>query len=144
MGTSENYLQLNQDLLNGKSTQYATDKDVIIGERSNIHPTAQIEGTAMIGANCTIGPGVKLTGPVVIGDGGTISDESSVEKSVIWKNARLGPRARIKDSVLADNCQLMEGSLCHRSVLGDNVTVSSNVRLKPGSKIGPGTVVEAR
>ncbi len=146
MGTPEKYLQLHRDLLSGKCSQYALTpgEEVLIGEHSSIHPTAQIKGPVVIGANCSIGRQVELTGPVVIGDGCTILEDSVVEASIIWRNARLGPRVHLKNAILADNCRLNADSICEDSVLGDNVTIASGCKLEPGSKIEPGTTVEAK
>ncbi len=146
IGTPEKYLQLHRDLLSGKCQQcvLAPGEEIAIGEHSDIHPTAQIKGPAVIGANCSIGRGVRLTGPVVIGDGCTILEDSLIEDSVIWRNARLGPRVSLKKAILADNCYLNEGSSGEGVVLGDNVTVASNGKLEPGSKIEPGTTVEGK
>ena len=146
MGTPEKYLQLHRDLLGGKYSHHALTpgEEVLVGEHSNIHPTAQIEGPVIIGASCSIGRRVKLTGPVVIGAGSTILDDSVIEDSIIWRNARLGPRANLKNSILADNCCLNPGSVCQGSVLGNNVTVSGGCKLDPGRRIEPGTMVEAK
>ncbi len=145
MGTPEKYLQLHRDLLSGKSIQYGltSGEEVLIGEQSDIHPSAQIEGPAVIGSNCSIGRGVKLIGPVVIGSGCTILEDSVIEDSIIWRNARLGPRVRLKNVIVADNCCLNAGSICQDSVLGDNVTMVSDCKLEPGSRIWPGETVEA-
>jgi mannose-1-phosphate guanylyltransferase len=144
IGTPGKYLQLHRDLLGGKCQQYTLvpSEDVLIGEPSDVHPSAQMKGPAIIGANCSIGHGVKLTGPVVIGTGCTILEDSVIEDSIIWQNARLGPRISLKKSILANNCYLKAGSICQESVLGDNVTVVSDYKLKPGSRIEPGTVVK--
>ncbi len=146
VGTPEKYLQLHRDLLSGKSSQYTltTGKEILIGEQCDIHSTAQIKGPVVIGANCSIGRRVKLTGPVVIGDGCTILEDSVIEDSIIWRNARLGPRVRLKNAILADNCCFKAGSTGEDSVLGDNVTVASNCKLEPGSRIEPGTTIEAK
>jgi len=146
MGTPEKYLQLHRDLLSGKSSQYAlaVGEEVLIGEHSDIHPTAQIKGPAVIGANCSIGRNVKLSGPLVIGDGCTILEDSVIEESVIWRNARLGPRVKVKNSIVADNCCIDSGSIVEDSVLGDNVTLVSGCKPERGSKIWPGTTVEAK
>jgi len=140
VGNSEKYLQLHRDLLSGKCKQYAlaSGEEVLIGEQSNIHPTAQIKGPAVIGANCSIGPQVKLTGPVVIGAGCTILEDSVIEKSIIWRNARLGPRVTLKNSILADNCCLNANSICEDSVLGDNVTWPANVNWGRAAESGQG------
>lgn len=143
MGTPGKYLQLHRDLLNGKSGHHtpATDKEVVIGQQCNIHPTAQINGPVIIGDNCNIGENVRLTGPVVIGAGCTVLEGSVIEDSFIWENVRMGPRARLKTSAVADNCCLSADSIIEEAVLGDNVTVTSGTRLKPGSKIWPGETV---
>ena len=143
VGTPEKYLQLHRDLLSGKSEQYAPTKELLVGEQSDIHHTVQIKGPVVIGANCSIGRQVKLIGPVVIGAGCTILEDSVIEDSIIWRNARLGPRVNLKNSILADNCCLNSGSSGEGAVLGDNVTVVSNCKLEPGSRIWPGTTVEA-
>ncbi|MFC1987102.1 sugar phosphate nucleotidyltransferase [Chloroflexota bacterium] len=143
MGTPEKYLQLHRDLLGGKCGQcvLAPGEDVLIGENSDIHPTARIKGPVVVGDGCSIGRGVKLIGPVVIGVGGTILEGCVIEDSVIWQKARLGPQVYLKNSVLADNCCLNEGSIGEGIVLGDNVTVASHYKLEPGSRIWPGTIV---
>ncbi len=145
MGTPEKYLQLHRDLLSGKCRHYGLTpgEEVLLGEHTDIHPTAQIKGPVVIGNNCSIGRRVKLIGPVVIGDGCTILEDSVIEDSVIWRNARLGPRANLKNAILADNCCLNEGSICLESVLGDNGTMLSGCKLEQGSRIEPGTTVEA-
>ena len=141
-GTPEQYLQLHCDLLSGKSGQYTPTVGLVIGEPSDIHSTAKIKGPVVIGANCSMGRGVKLIGPVVIGVGCTILEDSVIENSIIWQNARLGPRVNLKNCILADNCCLNAGSVAKESVLGNNVTVFSDCKLEPGSKIWPGTTVK--
>ncbi|MFC2011199.1 sugar phosphate nucleotidyltransferase [Chloroflexota bacterium] len=144
MGTPGKYLQLHRDLLSGKYHHYGItlSKEVLIGKQCDIHPTAHIKGPVVIGDNCSIGHYVKLNGPVVIGDGCTILEDSMIEESVIWRNARLGPRVTLKNSILADNCCLNADSICEDSILGDNVTVASGCKLEPGSRIEPRTTVE--
>ncbi len=146
IGTPAKYLQLHRDLLSGKCQQYApaSGEEISIGENTYVHPTARIKGPVVIGADCSIGSGVKLTGPVVIGDGSVILEDSVIEDSVIWRNARLGPRACLKKTVLADNCCLNADCSGEESVLGDNVIVASGCKLEPGSRIWPGITVEAK
>ncbi len=146
MGTPEKYLQLHRDLLSGKSGQYipASPEEVVIGEQNYIHPTAQIKGPVIIGDNCTIKRNVRLTGPVVIGTGCTILEDTVIEESIIWRNIQLGQRVNLRNSIIADNCCLNAASIIEDSILGDNVTTASGCKLKPGSKIWPGTKVEGK
>ena len=141
MGTPEKYLRLHRDLLSGESSQYAPAPpgEVVIGEQSHIHPTAQIKGPVIIGDNCTIGRNARLTGPVVIGAGCTILEDTVIEESIIWQNVQLGQRVNLRNSIIADNCCLNTDSIIENSILGDNVTVASGFKLEPGSKIWPET-----
>tara|TARA_B100002003_G_scaffold250293_1_gene289170 strand:- start:560 stop:1645 length:1086 start_codon:yes stop_codon:yes gene_type:complete len=143
IGTPEKYLRLNKDLLNGKSNQYSLppNKKVIIGETCHIHPTAQIAGPAVIGSSCTVGLNVKLKGPIVIGPGCVILDDSVITESIIWQAVNIGRKAEVKGSIIASNCHLGDDSIVEEAVLGDNVTVASGHKLKPGSKIWPRTTV---
>jgi mannose-1-phosphate guanylyltransferase len=145
MGTPEKYLQLHRDLLSGRCQQYRLPpgQKIIAGEGSQIHPTVKISGPAVIGANCSIGRRVKLTGPVVIGLGAVILEDSAIEESVIWRNIRMGPKALVKNSILADNCHLEANSIVEGAVLGDDVVVERGGRIEPGSRIWPGTRVAA-
>jgi len=143
IGAPEKYLQLHRDLLNGKSSHYTPSSEKLIGEHSNIHPTAQINGPVVVGDNCNIESKVKLTGPVVIGSGCTIQSEAIIEDSVIWHNVQVGPRAVVKSCILANGCCLNADCIVQDSTLGDNVIVVNGCQLKPASKIWPGTRVEA-
>jgi mannose-1-phosphate guanylyltransferase len=146
IGTPEKYLQVHRDLLSGQSKLYspASGNAISIGEKSKVHRTAQLQGPVMVGANCSIGRRVRLTGPVVIGPGGTILEDSVIEQSVIWHNVRMGPKATVKGSILADNCHLEANSVVERAVLGDDVVVEKGGRVESGGRIWPETRVAAK
>ena len=144
IGTPEKYLQLHKDLLTGKSSRYtlAPGEEVQIGEQSYIHPTAEIKGPAVIGSNCTIGRNVELTGPMVIGSGSTILEDTVIIESVIWQNVRLGLRVNLQNSIVGNECCLNADCIVEKSVIGDNVTVTSGCKIEPGSKLWPEKTVE--
>jgi mannose-1-phosphate guanylyltransferase len=141
IGTPQKYLQLNHDLLNGKSNQYSfsSANRVLIGEQSNSHPTAKIIGPAVTGSNFTIGRNARLTGPVVIGPNSTIGKGAIVEDCVIWHNVNIEPGAVVRRSIIANDCHIGAGSIVEDSVISDNVTIAASHKLEPGSKIWPDT-----
>jgi mannose-1-phosphate guanylyltransferase len=81
---------------------------------------------------------------VVIGPGAVILEDSVIEESVIWRNVRMGPKATVKSSILADNCHLEAHSVVAGAVLGDDVVVEKDGRVEPGGRIWPGTRVTAK
>ena len=141
IGTPEKYSQLNEDLLSGRSNQYHSAGQVVIGEQDDIHQTAQISGPVVIGNNCALGQNVRLSGPVVIGQDCKILEGALVEDSIIWGAVGIGAGAVVRRSIIANNCRLGAGSIVEDSVLGDNVTVSEGYKLEPNSRIWPGTRV---
>ncbi|MDO8568203.1 MAG: NDP-sugar synthase [Dehalococcoidales bacterium] len=120
IGTPEKYLQVHRDLL-GKSAE----GNVLVGDGSKVHPKARIKGPTAIGEN------------VIIGEGAVI------EQSVIWGRVKVEGGVKIRNSVIANDCCIGAESVIEDSVIGDNVTVVKGAVLKPGSKIWPGTKVEA-
>lgn len=145
MGTPEKYLQLHRDLLIGRSSRFALapGEEIVIGEQSYVHPTAQIKGPVMIAGSCKIGPGVRIIGPAVIGSGCEILADAVIEESVIWQDTRIGEQVILRESIVADHCCLNAGSVIEGSVLGDNVDVVGGCELESGSKIWAGETVGA-
>lgn len=103
-GTPEQYLQLNSDLMAGKSTQVAfTPDEVRIDKEAYIHPQTRLTGPILIDSHCIIDKGVQLKGPVAIGTGCTIKDDAIIENSILWQNVTIGEKATLKDCIVASN-----------------------------------------
>ena len=145
IGTPENYLQLNHDILRNESTTelgMAARGGVAMGRECSIHPSAKIEGPVVMGANCTIGQRAQLRGPIVIGSNCKIGDDAILEGAILWQGVQLGPRVILKNCIVADNCHIGANSRIEDySVLSDDVMVTDSARLEPGSRIWPGTKV---
>ena len=104
MGTPDKYLQLNGDLLCGKSTQVDfKETDIRIDKQSSVHPHSKLTGPILIDKDCTIDQGAQLKGPVVIGPGCKIHDSASIENSILWQNVTVGEQAVLKDCIVASN-----------------------------------------
>jgi mannose-1-phosphate guanylyltransferase len=116
-GTPEKYLELNGDLLRGKSTQVDfKEADIRIDKQSNVHSKSSLVGPILIDKNCDIGEEVELKGPVVIGTGCKIHNGAVIENSVLWQNIIVGRKAALKDCIVASN-----------SCIDDNVHMSDAV-----------------
>ncbi|MFC2051058.1 NDP-sugar synthase, partial [Chloroflexota bacterium] len=63
-GTPEQYLQLNRDLMFGKSIQVDFRPDEIrINEGASVNPQAKLAGPILVDGDCSIGEGAQLKGP---------------------------------------------------------------------------------
>lgn len=104
MGTPEQYLQLNRDLMFGKSTQVQfKPQDICIDEQSSVHPDARLTAPVLIGRDCIINHGVWLKGPVVIGAGCRIHDGAIIENCVLWRDVTIGAQVSLRDCIVASN-----------------------------------------
>ncbi len=142
IGTPEKYLQMHHELLQGKSTATLCSqiRDKGISRQALIHPTAEIEGSVIIGSGCSIGPGVRIVGPAVIGEGSKILDQAKIEGAVLWRNVQIGKQATLKDCIVGDNSFIGDGSfIALGSVIGDNIIINQGSHLSPGTKIWPDT-----
>ncbi|HEX75575.1 MAG TPA: NDP-sugar synthase [Dehalococcoidia bacterium] len=121
MGTPEKYLQLNRDLLHGKSAQVAFQAEKIsIDKQSFVHPQARLTGPILVDRDCTIGKGVQLKGPVVIGSKCNIGDGAAIESSILWQKVSVGEQAVLK------NCVIASGSHIEINAHIEGTTISQN------------------
>jgi len=110
-GTPEQYLQLNGDLMCGKSVQVAfRPEDVQINKGASVHPKAKLTGPILVDEYCTIGKDVQLKGPVVTGTGCTIKDGAIIENSILWQNVTIGEQATLKDCIVASNSYIVNNA----------------------------------
>jgi len=139
IGTPEKYLRLNHDLLQ----RYVGNKRVKFEGEGVVHPLTQIEGPAIIGADCLIDKNSIIRGPTVIGSGCQIEEGATVEEAVLWQNCKVGKGAKLKNCVVASNCYIGEESeVLDGCVLGDNVRIERGNKLAQGIRIWPDKSIE--
>jgi mannose-1-phosphate guanylyltransferase/mannose-1-phosphate guanylyltransferase/phosphomannomutase len=69
---------------------------VVAGGRSGggaLPVDAEIDGPAWIGQDVQIGAGVRLMGPIVIGDGARIGDRAQLRESIVFPGTDVAPEA---------------------------------------------------
>jgi mannose-1-phosphate guanylyltransferase len=138
IGTPEKYFRLNRDLL----LRYIGDKNVKFEGKSFVHPSAQIEGPAIIGERCFINRDSVIKGPAVIGPGCQIGQGAAVEGAVLWQNCKVGEEAKLRNCIIASNCHIEQrNEILDNCVLGDGVEVKEGSKLPKGASIQPGEVV---
>ncbi len=128
-------------LLEGNSLVLSAIETAIEGEVSE---EAIIEGKVQIGKGSTIGPGVKIRGPVVIGENCQlehcfIGSYTSIGNNVVIKNAEL------EHTIVMDQVEIDTDKRIVESILGVNCKVSSVKETKPSGHrlvIGDNTLVQ--
>ena len=133
MGTPEKYLQLNHDLLCGKSSQVAFNAgDVSIDERSPKNPQAEFRGSILVGDGCTMGKAVQFSGSVIIGSNCVVHDGAVIENSVLWQGVNVGERASLKNCIISSDSNIksdahIEGAI----VVGNDIYADKIATINP-------------
>ncbi len=148
VGTIEAYLRAHQDILDGKVTVdiegFEVRPGVWLGKGSTIDPTATVEGPAVIGDNCSVGPGAVLGEYTTLGSNVRVSEGAEVRRSVVHDNAYFGTGVRLAGAVIGRSCDLRQGARCEPgSVLGEGCLVGAHAEVRSGVKVYPFKTVEA-
>ncbi len=95
---------------------------VSIGENSIIKTGTVIKGPVAIGKNCNIGPNTYIGPYTAVGDN-TIIEEGNIEDSIIIGNTIIKVKEKIVDSIIGENCEVIETSKLpkgHRFIIGQS------------------------
>ncbi|SHG92190.1 sugar phosphate nucleotidyltransferase [Tepidibacter thalassicus] len=93
---------------------------IYIGKNSIIKNFANIHSYSIIGPNCEIG------------------EESTLKKTILWKNAKIGKNTHCRGTVVCNNVQLKNRINTFEScAIGKGSLLSSGVKVKPNIKIWP-------
>jgi len=135
MGTPENYLQLNCNLLLSKARSNlfgSLNQDtILVGEKCEAHPKAKIQAPAIIGSNVKISKGVYLKGPVVIGPDCHLGEGTVVERAVLWKGVSIGTSAVLKQCIIGSYTTIGNNvPVINCVMVGDHIKIASHERLK--------------
>jgi mannose-1-phosphate guanylyltransferase/phosphomannomutase len=119
-----------------------------VGDGSRIPAQGlQVSGTVVIGTNCTIGDGVKLSN-TVIGDNCVIGPGASIVNSVIWNDVTIGYNAELASDVVGFRVSIGEKALVAENVfvsdacwIGRGAHLSANIKLWPEKVVEEGAVL---
>ncbi len=113
IGTLGSYRTAQHDALSGKV------RVRIPGERRGeglwvdrgalLHPTAVLEGRVVLGRNVVVGPGVTLTGDVMVGSGCWVRPRAIVKGSVLLPGSSVGREAHLEDCIIGPGYDVRPG-----------------------------------
>jgi mannose-1-phosphate guanylyltransferase / phosphomannomutase len=152
IGNLPQYRQANHDMFSKKLKALIPGKQIRknlwIGDNSEIHPSAVINGPVVIGKNCHIKENVHIDEFTAIGDNCIIEEGATVQRSLVWPNSYIGKNARIsggilcRQSTLKQNAVISEGAIIgDKSFVGKGAVINSHVKIWPDKKIEAGAAV---
>jgi mannose-1-phosphate guanylyltransferase / phosphomannomutase len=148
VGTLEAYLKSHQDILDRKVqvdiAGFPLRPGIWVGKGAEIDPSVELDGPAVIGDNCVVGPGARLGAYCTLGRNVRVGDNAVIERSIVHDNTYLGSGVRIEGSVIGRGSDLRQGVRCEEGVvLGDECFVGALAEISAGVKIYPFKTVEA-
>jgi mannose-1-phosphate guanylyltransferase / phosphomannomutase len=148
VGTLEAYLSAHRDILDGKVRVRVPGFDVgggvWIGENTDLHPEATVQGPAIIGDNCRVEAGVHLGAYSVLGASVRVRAGTETERSVVGDNSYLGDGVSLRGALVGRSCDLRGGArLDEGAVLGDECFIGADAHIGSGVKVYPFKTVEA-
>jgi mannose-1-phosphate guanylyltransferase len=78
-----------------------------------------IEGQVWIGAHAQIGDSTTIVGPSVIGRDARIEPGARIERSILWEGARVGSDATLRDTIVGKNYRIDSGATLENALVAN-------------------------
>lgn len=132
------------------STTYIYD-DVKIGTDTVIHPNTTIKNGTVIGSNCEIGPNAYIRENCEIGEGAKVGNFVELKKVKIGDNTKVPHFIYLGDCEIGKNGNVGCGTITcnydgknkHKTIIGDNVFIGSNVNFVAPVTLGDNVLIAA-
>jgi mannose-1-phosphate guanylyltransferase len=142
IGTPERYLQGTFDILEGNVATAVADRlgpgYLAVAER--VQSEGRIVPPALVERGCEIAAGAHVGSLVVLGEGVSVGEGTTIERSVVMNGAEIGANCVLRDCIVAAGVRVGEGSeISGGAVLGEGVTVGARNVLSRGVRVFPQT-----
>ena len=125
-------------------------KDTVIDDDVEILPNSVIEN-AVIGKSCRIGPFARIRPETVLNENVHIGNFVETKKSVVGSGSKINHLSYIGDSEVGTGTNIgagvitcnYDGANKHKTIIGDNVFVGSDVQLVAPVSISSGATIAA-
>jgi len=146
IGDLKVYKEVNFDILMGlvrTNINYRKfGEGIWIGKNTEIHESCTFKAPVLIGDNCRLKARTIIEATIINNDS-EVGEATSVKKSIIWKNSKLGRNVQCRGSVLCSGVTVKNGvHLFENTVIGSNTTLESGAIIKPEIKIWPEKIIE--
>jgi mannose-1-phosphate guanylyltransferase len=142
IGTPERYLQGTFDILEGNVATAVSDRlgsgYLAVGDR--VESAGRIVPPALVERGCEIAAGAHVGSLVVLGEGVSVGEGTTIERAVVLNGAEIGADCVLRDCIVAAGVRVGEGSeISGGAVLGEGVTVGAGNVLSRGVRVFPQT-----
>lgn len=116
---------------------------VFLGPGCMIDETAQLIPPLALGANCKIRAGAVIGPHTVIGDNALVEEGATIERSVLWDSAYVGPNAGIHSAICCSRVTIKKDAVVGEdAVVGDRCLLDVGASIRPKVKLWPDKIIE--
>ncbi len=121
----------------------AKQSGVYIGANCTIDDSATLVPPVCLGRNCKVKRGARIGPYTTIGDNALIEEDASVERSVIWDSAYIGPSVSVRSAIVGSRVTIKRDSVIQEdAVVGDRCLIDVACTVRPRVKLWPDKIVE--
>ena len=147
VGTTDAYLRAHADVLDGKVdaeiTGFELGDGIWLGEGAVVDPSAKVDGPVVIGDNCRIEAGVRLSAYTVLGSDVVVKSDAFLERSICHDHVYVGRSARLRGATIGRSSDLRAHSRVEEGVVvGDECFIGERAVVNAGVKVYPFKSVE--
>jgi mannose-1-phosphate guanylyltransferase len=118
IGTPDEYRRASFDVVEGVFSIPGT-RSRGIDLTASVADDAKIDDNVWVGAGASIGPGVTIAGPSVIGNGVSVAPDAYIERSIVWEGATIGAHATLRGSIVGKEFYVEDGATLDGAVVGN-------------------------
>jgi mannose-1-phosphate guanylyltransferase len=144
IGTPERYLKGTFDIIEGNV--HTAVRERLGSDFMALAPDVLVEGRvippAVLEPGVRVAAGAHVGSLVVLGQGVTVGEGSTVERAVIMNGTEVGAGCTLRDCIVAAGCRIGEGTqITDGAVLGEGVTIGAHNTVSRGARIFPGVTL---
>lgn len=125
-------------------------RDSKVGDGTVVHSNCHIEG-ATTGSNCEIGPFARLRPGAELANNVKVGNFVEIKKSTVADGSKVNHLTYIGDAEIGKGVNVGAGTITcnydgvdkHKTTIGDNASIGSNVNLVAPVKVGEGATIGA-
>jgi mannose-1-phosphate guanylyltransferase len=144
IGTPERYLEGTFDILEGTVATAVAERmgEAYVCLEPGSENAGRVIPAALVERDCTIAPGARIGGRVVLESGVRVGEHTTIERAVVLRGSSIGANCRLSGCIVAGGVEIGDNTHVEgMAVLGEGVTIGAGNVVSNGARVFPGVVI---
>jgi len=147
IGTPERYLEGTFDIIEGTVATAVSERmgDGYVCLEAGIENAGRVIPSALVERDCTIAPGARIGGRVVLESGVRVGPDTTIERAVVLRGSSIGANCRLSGCIVGGGVEIGDNTHVEGlAVLGEGVTIGADNVVTNGARVFPGVTIPDR